>query len=428
MFYLIETQEQLNQLVLHNYKEAFIEIIPSSYDIHPALNNVSLIYLRPCEINKGFFICIDHSESLKISQNLAEKALKTYTKLYTINKKELLHYIPLKSSWDINISFKEYERPLTQTHKIFYKQYPERTDINKIIPIVKHYEMCEQIFSDFQSNIKEKYTKYEQFFNERTSIIFNAIERKGIQIDLQLFSQYFYETEQNLIYTQYNIKTVTSRPSNHFNGVNYAALNKKNGCKRSFIAKNSYLLEMDVSAMHPSIIAGLIKYTFDTTDIHQHFAELYNVSYDEAKQITFRQLYGGIYEQYKHLEFFTKTDQYIQKLWEKFKSNGYIKVPISGHIIRQEDVGEITPQKLFNLFIQATETAINCIIGWEILRLLRNHKTELIHTVYDSYLFDIDDEEEHLIEQIQSIFHKYGFNIKQKQGPNYKFEHISKSV
>lgn len=421
MYFIIETQEQLNQLVLYNYKEAFIDIIPFNYNIHPALNNISLIYLKPCDINKGFLICIDHSETLSISQNLAEKALKTYTKLYTIDKKELLHYIPLKSLWDINISPSKYERPLTQTHKLFYKQHGDNPNINKIIPVVKHYEMCEQIFNNFQSNIKEEYTKYEHFFNERSSIIFNAIERKGIQIDPQIFSQYFYNTEQNIIYTQYNLKTVTSRPSNHYNGINFAALNKENGCKQSFIAKNSYLLEMDVSAMHPTIIAGLVGFEFDTTDIHQYFADMYGVSYDEAKQITFRQLYGGIYKQYEHLEYFSKTNQYIQKLWKKFQLYGYIKVPISGYLLKREYIDNPNPQKLFNLFIQAIETAINCTIGWEILKTLRKHKTELIHTVYDSYLFDVSEDEKIILTEIQNIFTKYGFTIKTKQGPNYNF-------
>ena len=47
MFWLIETEEQINYLINKQYKEAFIEIIPYHNHIHPALNDISLVYFKP---------------------------------------------------------------------------------------------------------------------------------------------------------------------------------------------------------------------------------------------------------------------------------------------------------------------------------------------------------------------------------------------
>ena len=97
-----------------------------------------------------------------------------------------------------------------------------------------------------------------------------------------------------------------------FNGVNYAALNKEDGTGKSFIPKNDELIEIDISAYHPTLIAKLINYKFEEEDIHQHFADLYGVDYKKSKELTFKQLYGGVFKQYENIEFFAKTKKFIE--------------------------------------------------------------------------------------------------------------------
>ena len=58
MYWLIEDEEQLSVLLNSGYNEAFIEVIPYSDHIHPTLNNVSLVYIRPLNALKGFMICV----------------------------------------------------------------------------------------------------------------------------------------------------------------------------------------------------------------------------------------------------------------------------------------------------------------------------------------------------------------------------------
>jgi hypothetical protein len=196
-----------------------------------------------------------------------------------------------------------YIRPTTPTHELFYRNHGSNPDINKIIPVVKHYEICEQIYHDLKSNIDKPLTPYNEFFNNKVSLVFNAIERNGIHIDKTEFEKHFHPIENDFVYTQYNLKTTTTRPSNAFGGINYAALNKENGCRKSFIPRNDKFIELDISAYHPNLAARLIDYSFTTGDIHAHFATLYKVDYAKAKELTFKQLYGGVFESYKDIDF-----------------------------------------------------------------------------------------------------------------------------
>jgi hypothetical protein len=77
--------------------------------------------------------------------------------------------------------------------------------------------------------------------------MFYAIEQAGLTVDIPLYEQYFEQDTEGVVYTQYNFKTLTTRPSNTFNGINYAALNKENGCRKAFIARNSSLVEFDIA-------------------------------------------------------------------------------------------------------------------------------------------------------------------------------------
>ena len=420
MYWLIEDLEQLKVFYNSGFDKAFIEVIPFNDNIHPVLNNVSLVYVRPLDASKGFMLCVDHSETLNLGKTHTNAVLKKFKILYTRDKKETLHYFPLKSLVDISTPPTPYIRPTTQTHDIFYRQHKNNPDINKIIPIVKHYELCENIFESLKSNIKTDLTAYEQFFNNRVSLVFNSIERNGIRIHREEFAKHFYDTPSEFVYTQFNLKTTTTRPSNRFNGVNYAALNKENGCRKSFIPRNNKFVEIDIVAYHPSLAAKLINYEFEEDDIHSSFAKMYNVSRDKAKELTFKQLYGGVFAQYKELEFFKQINDWIQGSWENFE-NGGIKCPISEFEYLKENLGDMNPQKLFNYVLQNFETSLNVCILWEMLQLLRGANTKLVLYTYDSFLLDLDESEEELLIGIENIFKKFKLNIKTNEGDTYDF-------
>jgi hypothetical protein len=253
-------------------------------------------------------------------------------------------------------------------------------------------------------------------------MVFNAIERNGIRIHNETFSEYFHPVDGEYVYTQFNLKTTTTRPSNKFKNVNYAALNKENGCRKSFIPRNNRFVEIDISAYHPSLAARLVDYTFPTSDIHSHFASLYKVDYKKSKELTFKQLYGGVFENYRGLEFFKRIEKYVGDNWKQFQNNGYLECPISNFVYTKENLGEMNPQKLFNYLLQNMETSQNVLVLWDICCILRGCKTKLVLYTYDSFTFDVDDNEIEVLNKIRETFNKYKLSIKEETGYDYNFK------
>ena len=424
MYWLIEDLEQLKVFCNSGFKEAFIEVIPFNDTIHPAQNGVSLVYIRPILASKGFMLCIDHSETLNGVNTHIDAVLRKFDKLYCRDKKEVLHYFCLKELYDINPPPTTYIRPTTQTHELFYRKHSDNKELNKIIPIVKHYEVCEMIWGDLKDNINKDKNEYYEFYNNKTSVVFNAIERSGLRVHVPTFEGYFHPIDSEYVHTQFNLKTTTTRPSNKFKNVNYAALNTENGCRSSFIPRNNKLVEIDISAYHPSLAARLVNYTFPTSDIHSHFSSLYKVDYKKAKELTFKQLYGGVFKEFKELEFFQKIEKYIKETWSKFNSEGFIECPVSNFVYTKDGLGEMKPQKLFNYILQNLETSTNVLILWDIFRILRGYKTKLVLYTYDSFLFDVDEGEEKILEDVREVFKKYKLNIKEIEGYDYNFGKI----
>ena len=427
MFWIIENKEQLETFYLNEYKEVFVEIIPSHNYIHPVLNNVSLIYIRPLTDTKGYIICVDHSETLSVGETYIKRLFQQLDTIYVRDKKSFLYYFQLNKVIDIS-SVKNVETPKLPIFDLFYRQQPNKTDINRIIPIVKHYEVCENIYNQLKETLESPKPEYLKFYN-KGALAFFGVEKNGVKVDLNKFYKFYepnnelYSIDGNTIYTQYNLNTTTRRPSNAFNGINFAALNKDNHSRASLIPRNNEFLEIDISAYHPTLAGHLVDYTFDNPDIHSEFAEMYGVSYAEAKELTFKQLYGGIFKEYQHLEFFQKVQSYINKQWKLFNEQGYIEAPISKYRFEKDKLDKMTPQKLFNYILQNMETSINIQILLKIHKILLGKYSKVVLYTYDSFLIDWDEDEEDELEQIKDIFKEMNLSIKINRGKNYDFEH-----
>ena len=424
-FYLIENTEQLSTFYYQEFKRAFVEVIPFNDLVHPALNKVSLVYIKPLtdDNEKGYMICIDHSEALNMQIKHVNQVLKSFDEIYVRDKKTFLYYFQLKSSLDITHTLPTYIHPTTQVHTHFYNTYSSRVDINRIIPLVKHYQRCEAIFEQVKDHCRTLTHKT----NDVLAYSFLFIEKNGIKIDETLFKQYFKPTNESFnikdgkIYTQYNLHTTTGRPSNSFNGVNFAALNKDNGCRQAFIPEHDRFMEIDISAYHPNIVAQLVEYKFDKP-IYEAFAEYAGVEVKQAKELMFKQLYGGIYTDYKEWDFFIKVQEYIDKIWENFEKLGWAMVPNSGKYFYKDRLGDMNPQKLFNYFLQNLETVNNSRIINDIIKVLRGKNTKLVLYTYDAFLFDLDNTEEDIINDLKEIFSSRELQIKYKYGTDYDFE------
>ena len=371
-------------------------------------------------------LCIDHSETLSVNKTLVNELLTSIECLWVRDKKNALYYFQIKGLRDINILTPPYIQDLTSTHTYFYNKYPDNSNINKIIPVVKHYEVCENIYSKVKPHFTKDLPPYFDFYNNKSTIAFFGIEKNGINIDETVFNEYFsqinphYSVGDGKIYTSYNLFTTTRRPSNTFNGLNFAALNKENGARKSFIP-NGKFVEYDISAYHPNLAARLVSFDFDGQDVHQVFADLYKTSYKEAKELTFKQLYGGVFKEYEHLEFFQQVKKFINQKWAEYTDLGEVIVPGSGYVFKASELENMNPQKLFNYMLQNVETSTNVCILMEIHKLLRGKNTKLVLYTYDSFLFDYD-ESENLIDDIKEIFKNKRLQIKTGYGTSYDFQ------
>lgn len=418
MYWLVENKEQLLVLKNSGYKEAFIEIIPYNFNEHPCNNHVSLVYIKPFGAGKGYMLCLHHSETFSLDKTLIDITLKSFETLYVRDKKEVLHYFPLKNLKTLVFPPNPFKPVLTQSHNIFYNRIGNNLEINTIIPIVKHYEYCENILKDI-GEIGLELDNYTEFFNNKVSLVFNAIERNGIKVDKEKFEKHFHPIKGDYVFTKYNLHTLTTRPSNSFKGVNYAALNKNNRCREAFIPRNDKFIDIDISSYHPRLTCLLTGYDFGDIDFHKHMAELYGVSYEKSKELTFKQSYGGVFKKYKHLEYFQKMEEWIKERWKIFNEEEAYYCPISCFKFEKDKLENMNPQKLYNYILQNLETSYNVLILWDIIKILRGKKTKLVLYTYDSFLLDYDNDEEKVLKDIKNIFKKYQLNIKQKEGNNY---------
>jgi hypothetical protein len=176
-FWLVETEEQLEQLKKKNHTEIFIEPIYYNDNYHSVLNEVCAMYVRPVHHKKGYILNINHDDGLHLDKNLIKQFLKDKT-VFTRDKKSILYHFSLKHANDISFANLEYIEPTTNSHLFYYHKFPEKYDVNNLIPIVKHYEKCEMLFNIIKPII---YKETNIFFNEKATLAFLSIEKNGIK-------------------------------------------------------------------------------------------------------------------------------------------------------------------------------------------------------------------------------------------------------
>jgi hypothetical protein len=271
------------------------------------------------------------------------------------------------------------------------------------LPVIKQYTLSNITF---------------QFNNFRTANVFYNIEKNGIKVDKNCFIDYYngkltnpqFSLSRSKIYTQYNLYTTTSRPSNTFNSINFAALHKDDGERACFKPENDKFIELDFQGYHPRLIGEMIGFDFpkdkNTYDV---LGELLGVSRQEAKELTFKQLYGGVWYEYQNKPFFKDVIKYTDSMWDTYQYGGSIKCD-NKIFIRDDE--NITCTKLFNYIVQSKETSTNVDLLKLVFDKLKDKKTKLVLYTYDAFLFDYSNEDKGLIQEVINIL-EYPVNIKQ---------------
>lgn len=425
MFYIIEKSSQLST----NFEDCFVRFIPKSSNFHPALTELSLVYIRPLNHKKGYIICLDHNESFGIDKTeIINWLLNNTSRLFLLDKKEALHWVYPLSSKLFDINFIEYidtNDISTKCVDFYYSKYVNLSNINCLIPISKHYEESEALFTKVE-NIIKKHTWLDtafQFNNSRTTEVFYQIEKNGINLDKKCFIEHYkdkmhypeFNISKGRIYTQYNLYTTTSRPSNTFNNVNFAALNKDNGERTCYKPEFDKFIELDFQGYHPRLIGEMVNFPFlNTQNTYETLSEVLNVTPQEAKELTFKQLYGGVWSEYQNKPFFKEVAMYINNIWDEFQYMGRVRT--ENKVFIRDTLENINPQKLFNYIVQSTETSTNVKLLESVFNYLTDKKTKLVLYTYDAFLFDYNQEDGTIFPEIAKILE---YPVSVKQGTSY---------
>jgi hypothetical protein len=396
---IVDTNERLHKNIPALSSKVLVFPILSSLEKHPHLSRLSAILISDGELD--LFVNYNNIDASCVSDRID---FSSFEEVWVVGLKEFLHHYEfVNNMYDLEMElfhqasdFEVDEKPI---YTVFRRRKAPRG--NDLIPIWKHYEQ-------FQEWKKKWYDVNPSKFAQLYPKSLNWIELSGLH------------TNNGLEYTQYNMLTTTSRPSNTFGGINYAALPKDGDVRKRFISRfdGGKLYQLDFDGYHPRLIGKLIGVDIPL-DIkaHQWLADQYGADLKDAKAITFRQLYGGVQDEYKHILFFSKTSEYIETLWRQFLVDKVVYTPIFKRKIVFSD--DLNKNKLFNYILQSVETERNIIILDKLSKIKTNGSLPILYT-YDSILFDVHPNDSTYIGEVKSIMEKDGFPVGIEVGDNYK--------
>lgn len=420
---IVQNKTQLQETIdLHINSELVLVPILCDKNLHPIVNELSLLYIKWLSTNEENIIVLNHSEKRQdndLDLKFIQKALDNHKKnKYIYDRKSFNHILSLNSLNDVNLTFYlESGIPLyidnltTNSHDFFNINFSKLKNINRYIPIMKHLEHSRLLVNKMKDFFY--YDKNNQKYNQNVIDNLTKIEHNGI-----FTTDNFYE------YSQYNIYTSTGRPSNRFGGINFAALNKTDGTRRRYVSRygdEGCVIEMDYDAYHLRLIAEIVGYKFPDGSVHQYLANQYGVDYEKSKALSFKYLYGEIpYNIAKQIPFFSKVQEYIDKKWQEYNLNNFILSDIYNRKIGR-NIKFNNKSKLFNYCIQLLETENNMRMLDSLFPVIEGKKTKLILYSYDSFLFDFHKEDgtDFLKEIKQTIEQNKVYPVKVAWGKNY---------
>lgn len=376
--------------------------ILTSLEKHPRLSRISAILVSDGVTD--LFVNYNNIDASCVTDTID---FSPFEEVWIVGMKEFLHHYDfLPNMYDLEMGLFHEARDFDVDEKPIYTIFRRRKapKANDLIPIWKHYEQ----FQEWKMKwVDVKPSKFSQLYPKT----YNWVELGGLYTDSHI-------TE----YTQYNMLTTTSRPSNAFAGVNYAALPKDGDTRKRFISRfeGGNLYQLDFDGYHIRLIAKLIGVDIPL-DIkaHQWLANQYGADIKDAKAITFRQLYGGVQDEYKHIPFFSKTSEYIESLWNEFLMKREVFTPI----LRRKLIysSDLNKNKLFNYILQSVETERNILILEKLSKMRLSQKSLPILYTYDSILFDVHPEDGiDYIMKIKNVMESDGFPTDVEFGDNYK--------
>lgn len=428
---IIDNAQQLETL---RGRDVLLHPIPLDDRLHPSCTSIIAFGIIDVNTKESFIVSKAHPEGVFHVTDLSFLTQKIYTTNRALLLSnglqefdydlEMLHYLRTNKGYEVHQSpmVSLYNRTLSKCFKT-----------NALIDLTKLEEQTTELYNNcFSPDHPDGLAFYSNTLKQ--SLI--KVQQNGIKIDVDKFQEVFgksFALNDDMCYTQYNFYTTTGRPSNRFGGINFAALPKEDNTRECFISRfeDGVLLELDFNSYHPRLIADIIGYNFGDADVYSHLAQHYHntdqptkAQIVQAKEDTFRQLYGGIRKEYLNIPFFQATDAFSKEIWKHMQEHGYVDSLISGRRLMIANYKDITEHTLFNYYIQMYETETNAKVLTKIHEYLDTNSMQSIPILYtyDSILFDVPLSEFELLtkQMIPHCIDTEQFPVKLKRGNNYK--------
>lgn len=445
MIFVEDKFEFQNFLEEYRKRSNKIYVRLSDEEKHAMNNRISFVYIF--SETKEWVINVNNGDGLGIKVEALEQLLDTQHRQLVFNLKSVYHLLPFTNATDMDLArFVEYgyhnvelgDAQLNQFYKSKFKGEPY---LNDSIPLMKQLELIKQYILKCSAST----TKNSDKFIMDATEAFSYIEHSGLKVDeeYRLTLNPVHLTNDNMIYTEYNLMTSTLRPSNRHGGVNYAALKKDTGVRKAFISrfKDGELVSCDFEAYHPRLLMDIIYQTKLNSKVDMKemkwIADFYSCGLDfytwigkqmgiddrsEVKQIIFQNLYGGIRTELLHIPYFKEIQILTDLLYETVRKNKCLFTH-SYHIQFNEDrFDPINPAKVLNYYIQSYETERNIKKILDIKDILKGKLTKLILYTYDAFVFDVHPtEKQYLYSDIIPLLRGgYGrYEVKTTTGKNY---------
>ena len=186
-------------------------------------------------------------------------------------------------------------------------------------------------------------------------------------------------------------------------------MDKNDGERLCYIPANDKFVSIDIQGYHPRMLGDMIDFNFGDRNTYETLSELLDVSAQEAKELTFKQLYGGVWNEYRDQPFFKDVVTLTDGIWDEYQYGG--QYATRNRIFIRD--AEMTQSKLLNYIIQSHETSNNVAMLDNILNYLKDKKTKLVLYVYDEFVLDYSKEDgTQLLTDIKDMIH-YPINVKQ---------------
>lgn len=400
-------------------------IVPILSDINDKNSRISCLFISNITQNKDYVVGQYHNDlkSVNINDFLnLNWPEKTYCYGWNYKKKfidvEFLYWLKCN---DVFLS------DLTDKIKKYVYWYSNYKNVHDTVPIVLIFEYFEQLKNNFCENVLNLTVDTEYFDSYNCFSVFFDLNTKLITLNKRAVKKHF-DLDLEQIPLNYNIYTLTSRPSNTSCGINLAALNKKTGVRDIITANNNELLiEFDYDSFHIRLIANLIGYELPNTNLHEYFGrQFFNTpfltkeQYEESKVRSFGLLYGYKQLSDENIDFFKKVYNFREELWKQFNEDGFITMPISKRKIRKCNFENLTSNKLFNYLLQGYETEFNSLILKKIENYLYKKHSEFVLYTYDSFLFKYNKGDNlNFIKDLLQIFNSHNMTVTVKSGKSY---------